>query len=207
MFASAMVLACLPAALVSWSGFVHGVELLFARNLQIESVGAMVVAWVQRAAGSLIEAVRAFGARDIVAGSSRLLASVCRLLLLVMVVLGALLTWRRVRERPADSKTLLIDGVATTVAGIWIASPVLSPQYLVWGLPVLLFVSSPTARLSYLCALAVTRIEYPACYPFISHLGLPGLLIVTVRNFLLIATWAALVRNLIRPRAHLPGEV
>src|SRR5436190_9417325 len=203
-FASAVVLACAVPAIVSWSGFLHALELQSARELQIESVAATAVAWMKLAAGSSVETVRAFGARDIVADSSHTLASICRLLVLLMVLIGASVAWLGARERR------LIDAVAVTIAGIWIASPVLSPQYLVWGLPVMLFVRSPAARFLYLLALAVTRIEYPACYPFIAHFSLPGLAILTIRNGLLIATWAVLAGDAFTRRrgAHrtLPGS-
>jgi hypothetical protein len=194
-FVSVVVLSCAPAALVSWSGLLHAAELQSARNLQVESVSATVVAWIQLASGAPIETARAFGAREIVAGSSRAIASMCRVVLCLIVLAGTLLPWLAMRERPSEAKALLVDGVATVLAGVWIASPVLSPQYLVWGLPVFLLTSSPLARLLYLIALAVTRIEYPACSPFVSQLAPSGLAIVTIRNCLLVATWAALVRR------------
>jgi hypothetical protein len=121
----------------------------------------------------------------------------CRLLVPAMALLGALFPWWVARTHPAERAfpALVFDGVATAMAGIWIASPVLSPQYLVWGLPVFFFASSSAARFLYLLALGVTRIEYPACYPFIAHLELSGLIVLTVRNGLLIATWVALLRS------------
>jgi hypothetical protein len=199
-FLSAVLLCCVPAALLSWGGLLQALGLHSARELQIESVAATVVAWARLAAGSPLETVRAFGAREIVSASSHALASVCRLLVVLMVLIGALLPWLGLRKGQSDAKALLIDAVAMTIAGIWIASPVLSPQYLVWGLPAFLFVSSPAARLLYLLALALTRIVYPACYPFISHLSLPGLALVSVRNCILIAAWAALVKTHLIPR-------
>lgn len=135
----------------------------------------------------------------------------CRLLAAAMVLLGALLPWCVMRQHgidnPHQARMLLFDGVATSIAGLWIASPVLSPQYLVWGLPGFLFVSSPTARLLYLLALGATRIEYPACYPFISHLSFSGLVILTIRNGLLLATWAALLRNWIQRLRRRPSDI
>ena len=189
--------ACALPALVSWSGFLHALELQSSRGLQVESVGATAVAWIEVLSGSPLETARQSGARDLVGASAPWVASMCRLLVPAMALLGALFPWWAARTYPVErrSPALLFDGVATAMAGIWIASPVLSPQYLVWGLPIFLFTSSSAARLLYLLALGVTRIEYPACYPFIAHLELSGLIVLTVRNGLLIATWVALLRS------------
>ena len=207
-FVATVLLSCVLPALVTWSGFLHALELQSARGLQVESVGATVLAWIEVITGSPLETARQFGARDLVAASAPWIASMCRLLVPAMALLGALLSWWATRThhpigRP--SQALIFDGVATAMAGIWIASPVLSPQYLVWGLPVFLFASSSTARLLYLLALGVTRIEYPACYPFIAHLELSGLLVLTIRNALLLATWTALLSNWIQ-RFRCPDE-
>ncbi|MFL5312601.1 MAG: glycosyltransferase 87 family protein [Myxococcales bacterium] len=201
-FLAAAFFACAAPALVSWSGFLHALELQSGRGLQVESVGATVVGWIEVLTGSPLETVRRSGARDVVGASAPWVASACRLLVPAMALLGALLPWWAARRQPDERSlpALLFDGVATAMAGIWIVSPVLSPQYLVWGLPVFFFASSSAARLLYLFALGVTRIEYPACYPFIAHLELSGLIVLTVRNGLLIATWVALLRSWIVSR-------
>jgi len=200
--------ACALAASVSWSGFLHALELQSSRGLQVESVGATVVAWIEVFTGSPLETVQLSGARDLAGASAPWVASMCRLLVPAMALLGALFSWWAARTSPVErpSPALLFDGVATAMAGIWIASPVLSPQYLVWGLPVFLFASSSAARLLYLLALGVTRIEYPACYPFIAHLELSGLMVLSVRNGLLIATWVALLRSWRRRLVGSPVE-
>ena len=201
-FVATFLLSCALPALVSWSGFLRALELQFSRGLQVESVGATALAWIQVLAGSPLETARQFGATDLVSASTPWVATMCRLLVPAMALLGALLPWWIARAHPIrrPSPALLFDGVATAMAGIWIASPVLSPQYLVWGLPVFLFASSSTARLLYLLALGVTRIAYPACYPFIAHLELAGLVILTIRNGLLIATWVALLHQWLHSR-------
>src|SRR5213079_733994 len=117
-----VLLSCVLPALVTWSGFLHALELQSARGLQVESVGATVLAWIEVITGSPLETARQFGARDLVAASAPWMA-----------LLGALLSWWATRThhpigRP--SQALIFDGVATAMAGIWIASPVLSPQYL-----------------------------------------------------------------------------
>jgi hypothetical protein len=207
-FLTALLLACALPAWVSWSGFLHALELQSSRGLQIESVGATAVAWIGILTGSTLETAPRFAATDLVGPSAPWVASMCRLLVPAMAMLGALFAWRAARTHPSERRrqVLLFDGVATAMAGVWIASPVLSAQYLVWGLPVFLFTSSPTARLLYLFALGVTRIEYPACYPFIAHLELSGLLILTIRNGILIATWVALLRSWTPPLVGSPVE-
>ena len=153
-----------------------------------------------------METIRAAGAIDLAGASTGALASLCRVLVPVMAVIGALCCWWAVGRRASDVKASLIDGVAMVIVGIWIASPVLSPQYLVWGLPVFLFVN-PTTRVLYLVALGITRIVYPACYPFVAAMELPGIVIVTIRNALLIAAWAALLRHWLQPSTSRPSDI
>ena len=183
---AAVTVPCVAAVLVSWTGFLHALQLQSGRGLQVESVAATVLAWLDVFGGSMPHTVRLFGARDLAGSFTAQTAWLCTLAVPVMALLPL---WK------ARKKSLLFDGVAMALAGIWIASPVLSPQYLVWGLPVFLFVTKRAARWLYLLALGVTRVEYPACYPIIAHLSLPGLCILTVRNGLLLATWMVLLRS------------
>jgi len=176
--------ACGLAAWMSWGGFLHALQLHAGRGLQVESFAATILAWLDLSGGTMPHTVRLFGARDLAGPFSVHAAAICTLMVPVMALIPL---WR--------AKGSLFDGVAMSLAGIWIASPVLSPQYLVWGLPVFLFVTRPAARWLYLLALAVTRLEYPACYPFIAHLSPPGLWLLTVRNALLVATWITLLRG------------
>src|SRR5439155_12746803 len=112
-FVATVLLSCVLPALVTWSGFLHALELQSARGLQVESVGATVLAWIEVITGSPLETARQFGARDLVAASAPWIASMCRLLVPAMALLGALLSWRATRTYPAErpSQALIFDGV------------------------------------------------------------------------------------------------
>jgi Glycosyltransferase family 87 len=190
-FAGTLVLACLPAALVSWPGFVHALGIHSIRGVQIESLSATVIAWVRTMRGEPLDVVRAFGARDLSGGAAPAVAAAGRVLVPLLALAGGILA---ALDRSVPRLQRVVDGVTLAIAGIWVASPVLSAQYLVWGLPAFLLARSRVSCALFLAALAVTRVEYPACYLWVGQLSPAGLVLLTVRNALLVAVFAALWR-------------
>jgi hypothetical protein len=188
-FVAAVALSCLPAIL-GWDGFVQAFQLQSTRGLQVESLGAAALAWQRIVAGAPLEVAARSGARDLVGPASATLALLCRSAVPMMALLAMALCWR---TKGLGSRQVFLDGVATAIAGIWIVSPVLSAQFVIWGFPVFLLVSSRPARWLFLCALAANRVEYPALYPFVATLRMPGLIVVTIRDALLLAAFIALL--------------
>jgi hypothetical protein len=78
-----------------------------------------------------------------------------------------------------------------------VISPVLSVQYMIWGLPVLLLVSSGAARARYFLALVITQIEFPTCWGLVSNMTPAGVAIMAARNAVIVAIWLILLRDLI----------
>jgi uncharacterized membrane protein len=188
-FAGTLCVAVLPPVLLGFSGLVHDMGIHARRGVQIESVAATALAWIRIANGDLLDIVRAFGARDLAGGAAPAIANSCRILVLLAALAGGVLA---ALERHVALGQRIVDGTAAALSGIWIASPVLSPQYLVWGLPAFLLVRSAPARVLYLVALALTRIEYPACYFWVARLTPAALVLLSVRNALLVGAFAAL---------------
>lgn len=96
---------------------------------------------------------------------------------------------RRTAPGTAARGTVLAAAVVSLVAGVLVASKVLSPQYLVWLAPAVLALPGAEglrlARL-YLFACLLTQIFYPRAYSLISDLTLLGHIILFMRNVTLL---------------------
>ncbi len=182
--------------LASPEGFLAGMRFQGLRGLQVESVGASVLAGAGWLAGAPLRSAHAYGSMDVVGAGPTLLASFLR----ACVPLGALAVGAcavRAARRGASAQ-LVVDALGLAIAVVWVTSPVLSAQYLMWGIPALLLVRPRAARALYLTALLVTQIEFPTCWGLVSNLQPAGIAILLLRNGLLVALAAVLARNLWR---------
>ncbi len=190
----------------SAEGFVAAMRFQGQRGLQVESVGASLFAGVGLLVGAPLGSAHAFGSMDVVGAGPALLAGALRLLVPLGALGAAALALRASRRRPAGPQ-LVVDALGLAIALLWVTSPVLSAQYLLWGVPVLLLVRPRAARVLYLLALFVTQIEFPTCWGLVSNLQPAGVVLLLVRNGLLVALVVVLARHLLRPRSGLPATV
>ena len=181
----------LPRAGLSVLGFLsfHG-----ARGLQVESVWASL----GRVVGSHVKIVAEFGAMDLQCGAA------CEAMRRIAVPASALLALapaalllRRAKLSPQE----LLRAGAATVLGVLIGSHVLSPQFLVWAVPLL--VLSGDAAIGAAIALAgLTTLVYPVHYSALLDGREQGhalaLALLFLRNAGLVLAYALLLRSLRR---------
>ena len=178
-------------------GFLAGMRFQGQRGLQVESVGASLLAGGAWLAGAPLRSAHAFGSMDVVGAGPALLASLLRLCVPLGALAAATVAVRAVR-RGAVGAQVYIDALGLAIALLWVTSPVLSAQYLIWGVPALLLVRPRVARGLYLVALGVTQIEFPTCWGLVSNLHPAGIAILLVRNGLLVALAVVLARHVWR---------
>jgi uncharacterized membrane protein len=184
-----------PFAVLGPGGLKFSLQEQARRGLQVESLAGSVLG-VARQLGAgfhVVETTAPFSYN--VAGSfANVLATVSSI-----VVLGATaLVWRALRVHNVDRERMFF-AVAATAVGFVAFAKVLSPQYLLFLVPLVPLVQSATAVILFGLVLALTQIWARFPEPFAQVAALQGMIWVTfVRNLLLVVLFGVLVRRLKR---------
>ena len=140
-FAVAVAAVLLPFAAIGWDGLWGSFEAQAHRSLQLESLGGAVLLAADRLGmydAQVVSGSTAAVSRDL-AGSLPDALAIATGVLQVAAVL--LVVWL-VSRRPVDDERLVASCAATVVAFLAFAK-FISPQYLVWLLPVVPLVAAP----------------------------------------------------------------
>jgi hypothetical protein len=157
------------------------------RPLQIESLGASVLL-VAHALGAYSPHV-AFGS-----GSWNLVGSLPRTLAAVesvFLVAGLLFVWWRF----AHGRQTLVVASAAAVSTWIVFGKVLSPQFLLWLLPLVALTSRRALAVLLLGALGLTRAVYPDRYDALVQLHTLPIALLAARNVLLLVLMIELLRE------------
>lgn len=186
-FAAALALEGRSTTYLKWL-----VEYHVQRPLEVESVAATPL-WIARLLGGpRLPIGFASGSQVIRTPLAETIAQLSAILLVVALVAVFALAWRRRVEILGDSKLVALAMLATLLAAL-VGSKVLSPQYLVWVLPLAAVVAIDRKMLGVLLGLAflLTQIEFPANYWAFAMRQQPGpIAIVVARNVVLVAAFA-----------------
>ncbi len=178
--AGVVVLAYLPFAILGLDGVLYSLGRQLGRPLQIESLGAAVFLALHQLTGLGLEMRSGHGSQNL-AGTGPAVAAA----LLTVAQLAALVwVWLR---RPRDGEELIRWSAAALVAFVALGK-VLSPQFLLWLIPVVPLVAGrrglrATATLA--AALVLTQLWFPSRYWDL------------VREFAPLPSWLVLARDLV----------
>jgi hypothetical protein len=154
-----------------------------ARPLQIESLGAAVLMALHHAARMPLDWASGYGSQNLTGTA----AGVAAVLLTIAQVAVLLWIWVRFAQGPAEPERLLrysAAGVVTFVA----LGKVLSPQFLIWLVPLVALVPGRRgARSAVLLAGAL----------LLTQVWFPGRYWDYVKEFDVVASWAVLARDLV----------
>ena len=197
-------LSCLMAAVVVPSLVVAGdpwgaVTWTLDRGLHLESVPGSLVA-LTAVAGAQVSTVFAFGAWEVEALGTGTVEMIFGILGVGFGVCVLVLLRRLPRtERDFGAR---VAGIAL-VAGLLIFSKVLSPQYILWIIPLaaILLAVSPPRRPGWLVVLvlgtcATTHLVYPLLFDELIHLQPVGVAVLLLRNVMLTALAALMLLEL-----------
>lgn len=189
-FSGVLALVVGPFAVVGWDGLVDGVTRQSGRPLQLESLGAAALLAAHRL--GLYEAVveTSHGSQNLVGPLPDALATAATAAQALALVLVSVL-FARSRRDPAA----LAIASAAAVTGFVAFGKVLSPQFMIWLLPLVPLVAvrgAIAAPLLFGAALVATQAWFPARYWNVVALE-PVAWLVLVRDVLLVALFAALV--------------
>jgi hypothetical protein len=184
-----------PFLLVAFGGLGNSYYTQFKRSLQIESVGASVLL-VADQLGLYASRVTTDspGSLDLGGWPSDVIGTSTTLLQVAAILLVAVVYWRG-----PETDERLVTAFAATVAAFVIFGKVLSPQFLIWLVPLVPLVGGAGGRLAtggLLAALVITQVEQHGFSGFsISDWAIWTLF---ARNILLVAVFGVLVWQLRR---------
>jgi uncharacterized membrane protein len=189
-FAGVLVAVILPFAAVAPGGVWYSLRFQLERPLQIESLGAGLLLAAHHVAGVPAHVVSSYNSQNLEGTLPDAVTALQALLLVGLLVV----LWRRAADRPAET-------AAAAIAAMLVLGKVLSPQYLVWLVPVILLASGPRTRLAW--ALAAAAMALTQSLRLWDGVGLgPAGWIVLARNGALAALLVVLVTQVLsrRPR-------
>jgi uncharacterized membrane protein len=187
---AAVVAACwLPFVLLAPGGVADSLARQLGRPLQIESLGS-----------SLLLALGADARMQSSHGSQNLAGTLPDAVALVtsVVQLAALAAvWVLFARGPATRDRLLVASAASVCAFVAFGK-VLSPQFLIWLVPLVPLVGGAVAPALLVAALVLTQLEFPRNYWDLAlHFDGDVVAIVLARNLVLVALTVILARRLL----------
>jgi len=182
----------LPALLVGGGGFIKSFSYHADRGLQLESLGSSVLLKL----GYVERVSLEFGAYDVQGRGVDLLSSMSLPVTGVLLVLTAVVAYRQHREGRFGSERLPRFSAAFVLAFL-IGSKVLSPQYVIWLLPLVSLSGGGVWGLGvaavFLAVCWMTTQIFPFHYLEISAGRSPGTDILLGRNLLLLVLWGLML--------------
>jgi hypothetical protein len=197
MFVGVTLLGFSAPAIINYAGTVSEFKYALTRPIQIESVPASLL-WLGGFLGYPVEPNQSFSSLNLVGP----LDGVIRQLSLLAMIVGTLLVcWQVLRGRLS-----LGQGFVAMIAVVLASNKLLSPQYILWILPLVAYVEG--FDLLWLTICALTTLIFPFIYqtrhPIITVPTNPAFLpTITLRNAMLVVATVQAVLG--RRRATIPA--
>ena len=188
----ATILAVLPVLIIAPSGTWYFIDYNFRRPPQLESLTANLFLLLSKYGSYRFRIVDTFHSNGVRGRVARRSWRPSRRVVLVLVAVAcAWWSWRLLArtDRPAD-RGILVAGAAATVVAITVFGKVLSPQYMMWLLPLTLIVPGRWGRAAVpltVAALLLTLAYFPTHYAEIGKVQIYVIRLLTLRNLALIA--------------------
>jgi hypothetical protein len=190
-FAAVLVVAFVPFAALSPDGLAHSLSRQTERPLQVESLGSSLLLAANQIGDYEPTVVSSFGSQNLAGDMPDALATVLTILQALAVVGVWILfaTRRGYREE-------LTAASAAAVAAFIAFGKVLSPQFLIWLVPLVPLVLGPLGLVAaglFVLALALTHAWFPRQYWELMTLEAGPTWLLLARNVVLVALTAVLV--------------
>ena len=205
--------AIAPFAVMSPSGTWGIVSYHLDRPLQIEATGATYIEVLMGLVGRTVSVTNSFGSQGLAGHGASVVAAISTALLGLAVALIAATVWFLLRRvRPDEGPRVVFAGITATVGALLVFGKVLSPQFLIWLLPVAFLVSGRYGRVAFasaLVAMLLTLAYFPYQYwDFVAMQGFPVAQVAVRNAVLLVFLAAAWPRPVAPPAATLvtPGR-
>jgi uncharacterized membrane protein len=190
--AGTLLLVVLPFFVLSPGGVWKTVTLHATRGLQVESLGAAVLLAAHQLTGIGLHTVSNSGSQNLSGTGADVLAVVTMLLQLAVVVA----LWVSFARGPADRERL-VRYFAATVCAFIVLGKVLSPQFLIWLIPLVPLVAGRRGLIATSLlglALVLTQVWFPTRYwALVNDYATTASWLVFTRDLVLLAIIAVLV--------------
>jgi hypothetical protein len=178
-----------PFALLGSRGLLQSLAYQAERGLQVESLAASVLI-ILRSVNGIVFEHGAFEIRGDVVG---LATSLSPLLTLLLLAVTGLAMWWEFRRCGGLAVGAFPRHAAALILAFMLGSKVLSPQYMIWLLP-LVPLSAGGVVGAIICALflaacCVTTLVFPIHYGDLLYFRYPGPELLLARNLLLVTLW------------------
>jgi Glycosyltransferase family 87 len=197
-FAAVAAAIVVPFAVVAPDGIAESVSRQTGRPLQIESLGAALLVVGHRLGIYEPTVVSSFGSQNLAGTLPEALAS----MLTGLQVLAVVAVWALFARGEATRARLFLASAAAVTAFVAFGK-VLSPQFLIWLLPLVPLVAAPFAGAALVVALVLTQLWFPAHYWDYVGLGSEAWLVLG-RDLVLVALLFVLAGALSRPERAAP---
>jgi uncharacterized membrane protein len=191
------LLAYLPFAVLAPEGVLRSVGRQLSRPLQIESLGSAVALAAHDLFGSSVEVGSSHGSQNLVGTFPDVLAVA---LSIAQVAVLAWLWLRFARSRELPSPLELAVNAAAALTAFVALGKVVSPQFLIWLVPVVVLARRASANAMLAAALVLTQLWFPFRYwDLVRELDPRVSWLVLARDLVLLALLATLVRAVREP--------
>jgi hypothetical protein len=192
-FLAVVALCFVPFALLGGRGLSQSFAYQAERGLQVESLAASVLIFLR----SVHSVVFEYGASELQGGGVGLAISISPLLTLDLLAIAGLVMYGEYRRFGRLGPDAFPRHAAALILAFMLGSKVLSPQYMIWLLP-LVPLSAGGAGGSIACAVFLsacltTTLVFPVHYGDLLSFRYPGPELLIARNLLLVILWAALL--------------
>jgi Glycosyltransferase family 87 len=194
-----------PFAAVGWDGLWESMDAQAGRSLQVESLGGAVLLAADRLGiydAEIVSGSTAALSRDLSGTLPEVLAALTTLLQVGAVLL---VLWLVARDRIEHER--LVAAGAATVAGVLAFAKFISPQYLVWLLPLVPLVAPVLGLVAAGVAAAAMVLGQLWFFHYRELFAVGDVVwIVAARDLLLVALYGVLVAAVLRRRTMIPSS-
>lgn len=168
-----------------------------SRPLHLESVPGAVIAALAMMGATVVDIELSFGSFNVTGSAADDSLAALRVLQPLVLALslgaGSYAIWR---QRPLATDTVVLAWMAALL-GLVVANRVVSPQYLLWVLP-LIPLTRGLVRWAMVGAIVLGALIFPWLYKALLELEPMPVTLALLRNLLLIVAWLAAMLHLIR---------
>ncbi|HUZ99230.1 MAG TPA: glycosyltransferase family 87 protein [Gaiellaceae bacterium] len=176
-----------PFAVLSPGGVRHSFGVQLNRPLQLESLGGAILIALHNDAGTTLHVFTTVSQN--LSGPGAHAAAVLSSVVQVAALLAVWLHY----ARGSATRERLVTHVAAAVVAFIAFDKVLSPQYLIWLIPLVPLVRSRLAQVLLVAALVLTQIEFPARYWALANDLRPSIAAVVLTRDLVLVVLAVLL--------------
>jgi hypothetical protein len=192
-FVAVLALFFVPFALLGGRGFLQSFAYQAERGLQVESFAASVLISLRSADGVVFE----HGAFEVRGAGVGLVTSLSPLSTLVLLAVTGLVMYGEYRRFGGLRVEAFPRHAAALILAFMLGSKVLSPQYMIWLLPLVPLSAGGAMGLVvcavFLMACLTTTLVFPIHYDDLLVFGYPGPELLLARNLLLVGLWVTLL--------------